>query len=188
MQTAFERALVDMGDSETIQENNDGTKLSRKVPTQVRRTLMKRGFLVAVTGPAIVAAGLAGFLSNKSNASPSGSSGPVVLIDGQDQGVENMQVYCHMMPAMNELGGTAQLYNIAIGNTGGLGLTDTNPPQLEHFGFQKQPYNLEYQRGRNSGNAVVIKNGNSYKVTGTATGYYMTTAVTKSFEVDVTCP
>lgn len=57
-----------------------------------------------------------------------------------------MQVYCHAMPAMNGLGGAVQLYNIAIGNAGAIQLTQDNPPQLQHFGFQKQPFNLEYQR------------------------------------------
>lgn len=100
-----------------------------------------------------------------------------------------MQVYCHAMPAMNGLGGAVQLYNIAIGNAGAIQLTQDNPPQLQHFGFQKQPFNLEYQRAIGSaGNAQVTKNGNSYKATGTATGYRGTNAVTKSFEVDVTCP
>jgi lipoprotein LpqH len=149
---------------------------------------MHRRFLVAAVGTAIVVAGLTTFSTTRSNASPSDGSGPVVLIDGQDQGVGDMKVYCHEIPGISPLGATGHLYNVAIGNTGGFQLTEANPPEVEEFGFQKQPYNLEYHKGVGSGNATVVKNGNSYKVTGTASGYQLTNTVTKSFEVDATCP
>ncbi|MGH3967005.1 MAG: lipoprotein LpqH [Mycobacterium sp.] len=144
---------------------------------------MKREFLVAAAGATIIVGGCA-----TSNAAP---SGPVVLIDGQDQGVEDMKVYCHSLPAIGPTGSVGELFNVAIGNTGGIQVTTTGTPMLEHFGFAKQPYNLEYQWGQRpdvDAKTVLIQTGKSYKVSGTATGYELQTAVTKSFEAEVSCP
>ena len=49
---------------------------------------------------------------------------------------------------------------------------------------------LAYAQGSGQGNASATKNGNSYKVTGTATGVDMANPmqpVNKPFEIDVTC-
>jgi ipoprotein LpqH len=50
---------------------------------------------------------------------------------------------------------------------------------------------LAYTAGMGQGGAVATKNGDSYKITGTATGIDTTAGmqmVSKSFEIDVTCP
>lgn len=146
---------------------------------------MQHRILIAAAAAAIVVPGLTVFASGTSTASP---SGPVVLIDGQDQGVQDQQVYCHEMPGISATGATGHLYNIAIGNTGGVQLSEADPPQVLNFAFAKQPYNLEWHTGQSNGDATVIKTGNSYKVTGHASGYQLQSTVKKSFEVDATCP
>lgn len=147
---------------------------------------MKNPLIIIGAGAAIAFVGLAAWPGNQAGAAP---SGPVVLIDGQDQGIESMKVYCTTIPATNGFGGVGQLDNISIGNTGGVELTQDNPPQVQQFSFAKQPYSLQYKRNtRSDTNAVAIKSGKSYKITGTAAGFNRQTEVIKPFEVDVTCP
>lgn len=158
---------------------------------------MKRGLTVAVTGAAILAAGISGCSSNKSTTSSSGSSsgtsapasatgsaGTKVIIDGKDQNVSGTTV-------CSTSGGTV---NIAIGgSTTGIAavLTDANPPQVKSVGLGNvNGVTLGYTPGTGQGNASATKNGNSYKITGTATGVDMANPmqpVNKPFEIDVTC-
>ena len=158
---------------------------------------MKRGLTVAVTGAAILAAGISGCSSNKSTTSGSGSSsgtsapasatgsaGTKVIIDGKDQNVSGTTV-------CSTSGGTV---NIAIGgSTTGIAavLTDANPPQVKSVGLGNvNGVTLGYTPGTGQGNASATKNGNSYKITGTATGVDMANPmqpVNKPFEIDVTC-
>jgi lipoprotein LpqH len=168
---------------------------------------VKRWFLVGVAGAAIVVAGLAGCSSNKStstssssssvaaSASSSASSAPgsasvgagqaKVVIDGQDQNVQG-QVVCQT---------AAGNVNIAIGAaTTGIAavLTDSNPPTVKSVGLGNvNGVTLGYQSGVGQGNAEATKDGNSYKITGTATGVDIANPlapVNKPFEVDATCP
>ena len=161
---------------------------------------MKRGFLVGVAGTAIVVAALAGCGEKKtettatktatSSASGTGtaSSGTgqaKVTIDGQDQNIQG-QVVCTTM------GGNE---NIAIGEaTTGIAavLSDANPPEVKSVGLGNvNGVTLGYQSGVNQGNAEATKDGNTYKITGTATGVDMSNPlqpVNKPFEIDVTCP
>ncbi len=161
---------------------------------------MKRGILVGVAGAAIVVAGLAGCSSNKSNTgsttSPSaatasasasaGASTAKVTIDGQDQNVKGT-VSCV------SAGGNV---NIGVGDaTTGIGavLSDASPPVVHSVGLGNvNGVTLGYSDAAPSqGKADVTKDGNSYKITGTATGVDMANPmqpVNKPFEIDVTCP
>jgi lipoprotein LpqH len=145
---------------------------------------VKRSITVAAAATAIVVVGLSGCSSNKSSTSSSGSSSSTaaaaaggssgsstakVTIDGKDQNVQGT-VACTT---------AAGSVNIAIGGAStGIGavLTDASPPAVKSVGL---------------GNASATKNGNSYKISGTATGVDMSNPmqpVNKSFEIDVTCP
>ncbi|BBX75470.1 lipoprotein LpqH [Mycobacterium shinjukuense] len=156
---------------------------------------MKRGLTVAVAGAAILVVGLSGCSSNKSTtgggtttaggttASPA-AGGPKVIIDGKDQNVTG-SVVCTT---------AAGNVNIAIGGAAtGIAavLTDTNPPEVKSVGLGNvNGVTLGYTSGTGQGNATATKNGNTYKITGTATGVDMAnpmSPVTKPFEIDVTC-
>ena len=164
---------------------------------------MKRGFLVAVGGAAIVVAGLAGCGSNESTSSEttteetttveatetaSATAAPgetKVTIDGQDQNVAGT-VNCATM------GGNV---NIAIGEaTTGIAavVSEADPPVVQSVGLGNvNGVSLGYQSGVPQGNAEAKKDGNTYTITGTATGVDMANPlqpVNKPFELVVTCP
>lgn len=156
---------------------------------------MKRGLMVAAVGAAVLAAGISGCSSNKSSSGGSGTSsaintsagaasGTKVIIDGKDQNVSG-SVVC------TTAGGNV---NIAIGGAAtGIAavLTDANPPQVKSVGLGNvNGVTLGYTSGTGQGNASAEKNGNSYKITGTATGVDMANPmqpVNKPFEIDVNC-
>ncbi|HWS92586.1 MAG TPA: lipoprotein LpqH [Mycobacterium sp.] len=159
---------------------------------------MKRGLTVAVAGAAILVAGVSGCSSNKSStggggtsapggsvsvATPGGANASKVIIDGKDQNVQGTTV-CTT---------TAGTVNIAVGGAAtGIGavLTGDNPPQVKSVGLGNvNGVTLAYAQG-GQGNASATKNGNSYKITGTATGVDVANPmqpVNKPFEIDVTC-
>lgn len=155
---------------------------------------MKRELTVAVAGAAILVAGISGCSSDKksssgtssgtsASASASGGGGTKVTIDGKDQNVTG-SVVC------TTAGGTV---NIAIGGAAtGIAavLTDANPPGVTSVGLGNvNGVTLAYAAG-SGGNASATKDGNKYKITGTATGVDManpTQPVNKPFEIDVTC-
>jgi len=161
---------------------------------------VNREILLAAAGAVIVVAGLTGCSSNKSNTSSSSSSSAVtasvsattgastakVLIDGQDQNVRG-QVSC--VSAAGNI-------NIGIGDaTTGVGavITDADPPAVHSIGLGNvNGVTLGYSDTvPGQGNAQATKDGNSYKITGTATGVDMTNPlqpVNKPFEIDVKCP
>ncbi len=163
---------------------------------------MKRGFVVALGGAAIVIAGLSGCSSdNKSSSSSSSSasssaggsasasaapsgSGTKVTIDGKDQNVAGT-VVCSAM------GGNM---NIAIGQaaTGVAAVISADGSTVQSVGLGNvNGVTLGYQSGTGQGEAKVSKDGNSYKISGTATGIDMANPmqpVNKPFEIDVTCP
>ena len=157
---------------------------------------MKRGLTVAVAGAAILVAGISGCSSNKSTTSGSGTTAggtsvgtgggatPTVTIDGKNQNVTG-SVVC------TTVGGNT---TIAIGGAAtGISavLSDANPPQVKSVGLGNvNGVTLAYASGSGQGNASATKNGNSYKITGTATGVDMANPmqpVNKPFEIDVTC-
>jgi lipoprotein LpqH len=154
--------------------------------------VVKRGIVVGVVGAAIVVTGLVGCSSKQSNPSSSSSAssaaGPQLTIDGQDQKVTG-QVSC-----------TANGSNINIGvgdATNGVGAVvgNANPPIVHAVGLGSVNgivlafLDAPGQRG----NAGAAQNGKSYTIKGTATGVDTSNPqrpqpVTKSFEMDVTCP
>ncbi len=157
---------------------------------------MKRGLTVAVAAAAILAAGISGCSSNKSSTSGSGTSsggtsvatgggagaGPTVTIDGKNQNVTG-SVVC------TTAGGNT---TIAIGGAAtGISAVLTGDNQVKSVGLGNvNGVTLAYAQGSGQGNASATKSGNSYKITGTATGVDManpTQPVNKPFEIDVTC-
>jgi ipoprotein LpqH len=158
---------------------------------------MKREVIITAGATAIFAVALAGCSgSNKSVSTPNGgvaaasASNTKVLIDGQDQNVKG-QVACAT---------TAGSVNIAIGGpTGGAGagtgigavLTDANPPAVTSVALGNVN-GVALGVGGTTGSAKATKDGNTYKITGTASGADLSNPmagpVTKPFEIDVTCP
>ena len=165
---------------------------------------MKRGFVVAVGGAAIVIAGLSGCLSGEKKSESSGSStassapgtasvsataapsggGTKVMIDGQDQNVAGT-VVCSAM------GGNM---NIAIGDaaTGIAAVLSEDGSTVHSVGLGNvNGVTLGYQTGTGQGEAKATKDGSTYTISGTATGVDMANPmqpVNKPFEIDVTCP
>jgi lipoprotein LpqH len=120
-----------------------------------------------------------------------GASNTKVLVDGQDQSLKGT-VACAT---------AAGNVNIAIGGptAGGAGaptaigavLSDANPPAVESVALGN--FNgVSLGVGGTTGKAQATKDGNSYKITGTASGVDisnpMAGPVNKPFEIDVTCP
>jgi lipoprotein LpqH len=163
---------------------------------------VKRGFVVAVGGAAIVIAGLSGCSSGKKAESPATSAeattgaetasataapsggGTKVTIDGKDQNVAGT-VVC------SAVGGNM---NIAIGDaaTGIAAVLSSDGSTVQSVGLGNvNGVTLGYQSGAGQGEARATKDGNTYKITGTATGVDLanpTQPVNKPFEIDVTCP
>jgi lipoprotein LpqH len=108
-----------------------------------------------------------------------------VTIDGKDQNITG-QVVCTTM------GGNT---TIAIGGAAtGISavLTSDNPPKVQSVGLGNvNGVTLAYSAAApGQGDASATKDGNSYKITGNATGVDManpTQPVKKPFEIDVTC-
>ena len=154
---------------------------------------MKRGFVVALGGAAIVIAGLSGCGSGEKKAETSGETSSAasaqgkttVTIDGQDQKVQGT-VVCSSM------GGNM---NIAIGEaTTGIAavVSEGDSPTVTSVGLGNvNGVTLGYQTGTGQGEAKAEKDGNTYKISGTATGVDMANPlqpVNKPFEIEVTCP
>ena len=153
---------------------------------------MKRGFVVAVGGAAIVVAGLAGCSSEKksetsgetsSAASAEGKS--TVTIDGKDQAVQGT-VVCSTM---------GENVNIAIGDaTTGIGAVvgTGDSPVVHSVGLGNvNGVTLGFQENAGQGEAKAEKDGNTYKISGTAVGADMANPmqpVNKPFEIEVSCP
>ena len=156
---------------------------------------MKRGLTVAVAGAAILVAGISGCSSNKSSTSGSvngtsvavatpgsGAAAPTVTIDGKNQNVTG-SVVCTSVS-----GNTT----IAIGGAAtGISAVLTGDNQVKSVGLGNvNGVTLAYAAGSGQGSASATKNGNTYKITGNATGVDManpTQPVNKPFEIDVTC-
>jgi ipoprotein LpqH len=164
---------------------------------------VKRGFVVAIGGAAIVIAGLSGCSSGdkksesattsaeatteagtaSATAAPSGG-GTKVTIDGQDQNVQGT-VVCSAM------GGNM---NIAIGDAamGIAAVVSEDGSTVQSVGLGNvNGVTLGYQSGTGQGEAKATKDGSNWKISGTATGIDMANPmqpVNKPFEIDVACP
>jgi ipoprotein LpqH len=162
---------------------------------------VKRGFVVAVGGAAIVIVALSGCSKGNNSSSPSSSAssaagtasasataapsgGTKVTIDGKDQSVSGTVVCTAMNGNMN----------IAIGDatTGIAAVLGSDGSTVQSVGLGNvNGVTLGYQSGAGQGSAKAEKDGNSYKISGTATGIDMANPmqpVNKPFEIDVTCP
>ena len=165
----------------------------------------RAGWIFALTiTAAVLVAGCGGGASSGSQSSNSPSSQAAtgsgsaatatagqnkVIIDGQDQGAPE-RINC------NTNGGV--LAKIGYGDHGaGFELNDADPPEVKSVHFDRFVVNgttLELLFGADtpgSGNATAAKDGNTYTVTGTVTGKDAsdpTQQVSKSFEIDLTCP
>lgn len=153
---------------------------------------MKRGIVVALSGAAIVIAGLSGCSSEKKSETSGETSSAAaaegkstVTIDGADQSVEGT-VVC------SDMGGNT---NIAIGDaTTGIGVVVStgDEPTVQSVGLGNvNGVTLGYQSGVGQGEAKAEKDGSTYKISGTATGVDMANPmqpVNKPFEIEVTCP
>jgi lipoprotein LpqH len=164
--------------------------------------VVKRGFVVAVGGAAIVVAGLSGCSSDdkksessspassasgtasvSASAAPSGG-GTKVTIDGQDQNVKGTVVCTAMGGNMNIAIGDAGTGIAAVVSEDGSTVTSVGLGNVNGVA-------LAYQAGTGQGEAKASKDGNNWKVSGTATGIDMANPmqpVNKPFEIDVACP
>ncbi|MDA4106747.1 hypothetical protein MHOL44478_05650 [Mycobacterium holsaticum DSM 44478] len=149
--------------------------------------------MVAVGGAAIVIAGLSGCGSGDKKSETTGETSTAaaaqgkttVTIDGQDQEVQGT-VVCSSM------GGNT---NIAIGDaTTGIGavVSEGDSPTVQSVGLGNvNGVTLGFQQGAGQGDAKAEKDGDTYKISGTATGVDMANPmqpVNKPFEIEVTCP
>ena len=163
---------------------------------------MKRGFVVAVGGMAILVAGLSGCssddkksesdkpsatsaeASSETATASSGAGETKVTIDGQDQQVSGT-VVCTTM------GGNM---NIAIGDaaTGIAVVVSEDGSTVQSVGLGNvNGVTLGYQNGTGQGDAKAEKDGSSWTISGNATGIDMANPlqpVTKPFEIAVACP
>jgi ipoprotein LpqH len=153
---------------------------------------VKRGFVVAIGGAAIVIAGLSGCSSEKksetsgetsSAASAEGKS--TVTIDGKDQSVQGT-VVCSTM---------GDNVNIAIGDaTTGIGavVSSGDSPTVHSVGLGNvNGVTLGFQENAGQGDAKAEKDGSTYKISGNAIGMDMANPlqpVKKPFEIEVSCP
>ena len=151
-----------------------------------------RRIAVAVGGAAVIM-GLSACGGSDEGSSTSGETSTAaaaegtstITIDGQDQSVEGT-VVCSSM------GGNM---NIAIGDaTTGIGavVSEGDEPNVVSVGLGNvNGVTLGYQSGVNQGEATVQKDGDTYTISGTATGVDMANPmqpVNKPFEIQVTCP
>ncbi len=155
---------------------------------------MKRGIVVGVAGVAMVVAAGAGCSSNKSSTTasstaPAAAAGPQIIVDGQNQNVTG-QVTCTVAGANT---------NIGIGDaTSGVGavVSNDNPPIVHSVGLGSvNGVTLGFSDAapNQGGNAGAAVSGKSYAIKGTAAGLDSSNPqqpqqVTKTFEIDVTCP
>jgi ipoprotein LpqH len=165
---------------------------------------VKRGFVIAVGGAAIVIAGLSGCSGDKKSetspspeastppgtasvsatAAPSGSD-TKITIDGQDQNVAGTVVCSAMGGNMNIAIGDAATGIAAV-------ISEGDSPTVQSVGLGNvNGVMLGYQQGTGQGEAKAEKDGSAYKISGTATGIDMANPmqpVNKPFEIAVTCP
>ena len=154
---------------------------------------MKCGFVVAVGGAAIVIAGLSGCSSDDKKSETSGETSSAassqgkstVTIDGKDQAVQGTVVCSSMGGNMNIAIGDAATGIAAVVSSG-------DEPTVQSVGLGNvNNVTLGYQAGAGQGEAKAEKDGNTYKISGTATGIDMANPmqpVNKPFEIQVTCP
>ena len=167
---------------------------------------MVRGLVVGVGAAALLVAGLTGCSSNKSEegtgasrdtagssavtassgsvTAQAGAGGATVTIDGKPKEIQG-QVVCTT---------AAGTMNIAVGEqTTGIAVMMTpDASKVTSVGLGNiDGVMMGYQEGAPGGNASVTKDGQTYTITGTATGVDIANPMqpmTKPFEIKVSCP
>ncbi len=153
---------------------------------------MKRGFVVAIGGVAIVVAGLTGCSDNKSSTATqtaaSGTGKAKVTIDDKDQNVQGDIVCANV----------GDNYSISIGNTsqGGAStvVSQGDSPEVQQVGLVLDGQPLAYNKGTpGGGDAKAAKDGKKYTITGNLVGMPdmsnpMAGPSTHKFSMEVTCP
>ncbi|WIM88480.1 lipoprotein LpqH [Candidatus Mycobacterium wuenschmannii] len=152
--------------------------------------MAKRIVLGIVAAAATVTIGLAGCSGDKSSTGASSSApGPVgnkVVVDGQAQNVAG-PISCTQVNGNTSIG-------FGDPSTGvGAVVSNADPPVVQAVGLGNlNGATLGYSAGApDQGNVQATKSGNSYTIKGTATGADAANpdqAVSKPFEMDVTCP
>ena len=149
---------------------------------------MKRQFVVALAGAAVVVAGMTGCSSKSKECSGgtcvSGGNGTAkVTVDGKDQSVSG-KVVCGTMSntvTMSVGDPTATSYATAQ-------VTTDNPPKVNtvHIGAANSP---GMTMGPGVGDATATKDGNTYKLTGHLQDMSNPMApATKPFDMEIGCP
>jgi lipoprotein LpqH len=154
---------------------------------------VKRGFVVAVGGMAILVAGLSGCSSEDKKSETTGETSSAasaegkttVTIDGKDQAVQGTIVCSSMGGNMNIAIGDAATGIAAV-------VSEGDEPAVQSVGLGNvNGVTLGYQNGAGQGEAKAEKDGKTYTISGTATGVDMANPlqpVNKPFEIEVTCP
>jgi ipoprotein LpqH len=175
---------------------------------------VKRELLIAIGAATIVVAGVAGCSNNNKSSSPpssatsssatqsasatqsttiatssgtasSAAGSAKITIDGQPQNTSGQQVVCST---------TDGKFSIAIGEpiVGTIvGLEpDASVVHIVGLGNTVNGVVLSFTEGAPGNTATASKNGNNYKITGTATGTDTANGqqISKPFEIDATCP
>jgi len=155
--------------------------------------VVKRGFVVAVCGLAVVVAGLSGCSKDEKKSETSGSTSSAaaaegkttVTIDGKDQAVTGTVVCSSMGGNMNIAIGDAATGIAAV-------VSEGDSPTVQSVGLGNvNGVTLGYQQGAGQGEAKAEKDGKTYTISGTATGVDMANPlqpVNKPFEIEVSCP
>ena len=143
---------------------------------------MKRGFVVAVGGMAILVAGLSGCSSDERSPRPparppsaaAAEGKTTVTIDGKDQAVQGTVVCSSMGGNMNIAIGDAATGIAAV-------VSEGDSPTVQSVGLGNvNGVTLGYQSGTGQGEAKAEKDGKTYKISGTATGWTWPTRCSRS--------
>jgi lipoprotein LpqH len=149
---------------------------------------VKRGFVVALGGAAIVVAGLAGCSSNKAsegnNTAAAGKGSAKLTIDGKDQTISG-DIGCTT---------TGDTVSIALGDQSkGLVGATVKGNEVETVGIIIDGQPLAYAKGTPNNEAKLTKDGSKYMIAGSLTGMPdmsnpMAGPSKHDFTMDVTCP
>jgi lipoprotein LpqH len=149
--------------------------------------IMRKVHITSILGAAAVAVALTACGSDDSSSSGSTDAEASVTVDGKELELSDKTVGCT---------DTAGKVTIGIGSGSGSGigvvLTSGDSPEVESVGLGSlDGVTLGYQKGAGQGSAEVTKDGDTYTVSGEASGIDLanpTQQVTKAYEIKVTCP
>ncbi|PKZ65031.1 hypothetical protein CYJ73_13725 [Gordonia terrae] len=147
---------------------------------------MRKVHITSVLGAAALAVALTACGSDDS-ASGGTDAEATVTVDGKELELADKTVGCTDSAGKVTIG-------IGSGSGSGIGvvLTSGDSPEVESVGLGSlDGVTLGYQKGAGGGSADVTKDGDTYTVSGEASGIDLanpTEHVTKSYEIKVTCP